>query len=144
MSVLTSNKGMMQGVDKFFAGRVITDVDRNTFLMCNLKDNNYRLDFSLVFMRDWDSIESNDYNYVSIYRKGAVFTFPCYWVSVPKELAIPYIESVIEKFYNEEVVSWGLGYTPDYNDDGSINTGCCCNPNFASGGGATLPCGIQV
>lgn len=137
------NKEMMDELDRFFAGKVITDVNRDTFLVCNLEDSNYKLTLSLVFMRDWDSIESNDYNYVGIYRKGAVFTIPCYWVSIPKQLAIPYIQSIIEKFYNEEVATWGLGYTPDY-DYGEINTGCCCSPNFTSGGGAQPPCGIKV
>lgn len=138
MSALT--KKMYEDLDKFFAGKTIIDVDRNTFLVCNLEDTRYKLTISLVFMRDWDSIESNDYNYVSIYPKGVVFTFPCYWVSIPKELAMGYIESVISAFYDEEISKWGIGYVPTP-DDGSDGTtgGCCCGTNINP---VVPPCGI--
>ena len=122
---------MYNDLDRFLANKTIMDVDRNTFLVCNLTDSRYKLTISLVFMRDWDSIESDGYNYVSIYGKGVVFTIPCYWVSIPKELAMEYICYIIDTFYREEVTNWNLGYTPDDSDSDTstdINCGCGCNP----------------
>ena len=132
--MLSMTEEMKNTLDNFFASKTIVDVDRNAFLVCNLKDKVNKLTFSLVFLRDWDSLESDSYNYVAIEGAGAVFTFPCYWASIPKELAMPYIIEIIETFYNEVVSGWNIG-------DGSLgnrpNSG-----NSNSGGCPCPPCGV--
>ena len=42
---------MTNQLDKFFAEKTTPDVDRNTFLICNLNDKPKQLTISLVFMR---------------------------------------------------------------------------------------------
>ena len=127
MSTLTMTEQMKKTLDTFFAGKTINDVDRNTYQVCNLNDNRIRLTISLVFMRDWDSIETDNYNSVILENKGAVFTFPCYWISVPKELSMTYFEYIINSFYDTEVSKWeivqgllsgGSSGSTDTDDDG--------------------------
>lgn len=125
---------MKNTLDAFFASKTIVDVDRNTFLVCNLKDKINKLTFSLVFLRDWHSLESDSYNYVAIEGAGAVFTFPCYWASIPKELVIPYIIEIIETFYSEVVSTWNIG-------DGNLGNGIA--GGSTSGNGCNCPpCGV--
>lgn len=126
---------MKNTLDSFFASKTIVDVDRNTFLICNLKDKPNKLTISLVFLRDWHSLESDSYNYVAIEGSGAVFTFPCYWASVPKELAMPYIMEIIQTFYDEVVSGWKLGdgsgsgsSSSGNNSSTNQNNGCLCPP----------------
>lgn len=126
MSILPNQK-MFDTLDKFFAEKTIIDVDRNTYLVCNLNDTVNKITISLVFMRDWHSIESDDYNYVSIENTGAVFTFPCYWISIPKELTMQYFISVINQFYAKEVSSWS-----------GIDSG---SSSGSTGTGSNMPCG---
>ena len=64
---------MISDLDSFFAIKTINDADRNVFQILNLKDPSLKITVSLVFMRDWHSIESDDYNVVSIRNCGAVF-----------------------------------------------------------------------
>lgn len=112
-------KDMYDTLDKFFAEKTIQDVNRDTFLVCNLTDRVNKLTFSLVFVRDWDSLETDEYNTILVEGKGAVLTFPCYWVSVPKELAIPYFVYIIDTIYSTE-----FPYASnEIMDDGSGNTG---------------------
>lgn len=103
---MTVPQNMIKELDEFFASKTIQDIDRNTFLICNLHDKTNKLTISLVFLRDWDSLETDSYNSVILQNKGAVFTFPCYWVSVPKELAVPYIEYILSEFYENTVSGW--------------------------------------
>ena len=125
MKITTNlDKDMIDTLDKFFAIKTINDVDRNAFLVCNLFDKTNKLNISLVFLRDWDSLESNGYNYVIIDNAGAVINFPCYWVCIPKELAIPYIISVLEEIYAKDFNI--------YLNNGSNNNG--------SGNGSNCPC----
>lgn len=131
---------MINVLDKFFAEKTIQDVDRNTFLVCNLEDKQNKIHISLIFMRDWDSIESDSYNSVILENTGAVFTFPCYWISVPKPLAMAYIQWIIDDFYENTVSKWSVG-TGNNNGSGSGTTGgtgngsnCNCCP----------PCGINI
>jgi len=137
MSTLTMTEVMRKKLDEFFANKTIQDVDRNTYLCCNLEDHRFKITISLIFMRDWHSIESDSYNSVVVENKGVVFTFPCYWCSVPKELCIAYFEYVINDFYSTEVSGWSCaeGYVdPSTNtgtDSGSSSNGgngCNCNP----------------
>ena len=119
---------MKHTLDEFLASKTIVDVDRHSFQLCNLKDNRFKITISLVFMRDWDSIESDNYSSVIIENKGAVFTFPCYWLSIPKELSMSYFEYIINDFYQNEVSKWSVaeGFISD--DNGNINnSGCNCN-----------------
>lgn len=117
------NQTMIDKLDKFFAEKTIIDIDRNSFLVCNLEDKPNKITISLVFMRDWDSLETDSFNSVIIQNKGAVFTFPCYWVSIPKELAMAYIQYIIDDFYMNEVNKWNI--------PGNTCSSC-----------TTLPCGI--
>ena len=119
---------LLNALDKFYAERTITDVNRETFLICNLKDPVKKITISLVFMKDWDVLEPDDFSQVVVQNKGAVLTFPCYWVSVPKELAIPYFEYIIDQLYLEEFDKWDNSSSGASND-GSSNTGCGCPCN---------------
>lgn len=97
---------MIKEVDTFFSEKTVHDVDRCSYLICNIHDKPNKITISLVFMRDWDTIESNKYNTLLIDNVGAVLTFPCYWPSIPKELAITYITKIIDKLYAEHINSW--------------------------------------
>ena len=121
------HKTMIDTLDKFFSEKTINDVDRSTFLVCNLNDPINKITISLVFMRDWDSIEPDGYNSVILQGKGAVFTFPCYWVSIPKELAMAYFTYLLEDFYSNEVNGWfGIGDGSSGNGSGNGGNGCGC------------------
>lgn len=130
MSTLTMTEQMKKTLDTFFAGKTINDVDRNTYQVCNLNDNRIRLTISLVFMRDWDSIETDNYNSVILENKGAVFTFPCYWISVPKELSMTYFEYIINSFYDTEVIKWDIANSitsGESSDSTGTGNDCACN-----------------
>ena len=90
-------------LDEFFAKNTVTNVNRDAYLACNLFDKANNIHISLVFLRDWDSLETDSFNQVIIQGKGAVFTFPCYWISIPKELAFTYIKYIVQAFYDDEV-----------------------------------------
>lgn len=119
---------LLNALDKFYAERTITDVNRETFLICNLKDPVKKITISLVFMKDWDVLEPDEYSQVIVQNKGAVLTFPCYWVSVPKELAITYFEYIIDQLYLDEFDKWDNGSNSTSNS-GNNSTGpnCPCN-----------------
>lgn len=130
MSTLTMTEQMKKTLDTFFAGKTINDVDRNTYQVCNLNDNRIKLTISLVFMRDWDSIETDNYNSVILENKGVVFTFPCYWISVPKELSMTYFEYIINNFYEAEVAKWSIAsglISEESSDSTGTGNGCACN-----------------
>lgn len=127
-------------LDVFFANKTIHDVNRDTYLICNLNDTLNKINISLVFLRDWDSLESDSFNQVIIEGKGAVFQFPCYWVSVPKELAMGYITYIINTFYDEYVSRWiGNNSSAGGNTGAGSMTGpnigtnnCGCNNGFVN------------
>lgn len=121
---------MINTIDKFFSSKTIGDIDRNTFLVCNLFDRAKKIVISLVFLRDWDSLETDSYNSVIIQNQGAVFTFPPYWLEVPKELTMPYFTYIIEDFYEKEVASWNNGSGSGSGSGTGGNSGSCC------------PCGV--
>lgn len=125
-NTLGMTEQMRNELDKFFAGKTIQDIDRSSFLVCNLVDKRIKITISLVFMRDWDSLETDSYNSVIIENKGVVFTFPGYWVSIPKELAMTYFEYIINDFYQSTVSEWSIasGLTGGSDSNG---TGCDCN-----------------
>lgn len=135
----TIPKSCLDTLDKFFANKTIHDVNRDSYLICNLNDNANKVTVCLVFLRDWDSLESDSFNQVIIEGKGAVFQFPCYWVSVPKELTMGYITYIIETFYEEYVSKWvsggsnsTSGSTGSNSNTGSINSNsmCGCTSGF--------------
>ena len=130
---LNIDKNIYTKLDGFFATNTISDVDRHTYIVCDLRDEINKIDIALVFLRDWDSLESDSYNQVVIENIGAVFTFPCYWISIPKKLAISYFTYIIEEFYQEEVSKWNMNSAS--NNSGNIN-GSCINNNCVP------PCGI--
>lgn len=103
------NQDMINKLDAFFAEKTMSDVNRDTYIICNLKDTKKKINISLVFMRDWDSIEADDYRQIVVEGKGAVLVFPCYWISIPKELAMSYFEIIINLLYEEEFHKWDDG-----------------------------------
>lgn len=103
---LAMSDAMHNTLDKFFAEKTIVDVDRNTYLHVNLHDGRYKIVVSLVFMRDFDGLDINSYSNVVIDGKGVVFIFPPYWLSIPKELSMPYFEFIINDFYEDTVADW--------------------------------------
>lgn len=105
-TALTMSDAMHKQLDQFFAEKTIVDVDRNTYLNLNLHDGRYKIVISLVFMRDFDGLEINSYSDVVIEGKGVVFILPPYWLSIPKELCIPYFEFIINAFYADTVADW--------------------------------------
>ena len=119
---------LLNALDKFYAEKTITDVNRETFLICNLKDPIKKITISLVFMKDWDVLEPDEYSQVIVQNKGAVLTFPCYWVSVPKELAITYFEYIVDQLYLEEFDKWDNGSgAVSGNENASTGCNCPCN-----------------
>lgn len=130
---ISMTESMSKTLDGFFATKTINDVDRSTFLVCNLQDPRIKVTISLVFMKDWDTAEYDNYTTVILENKGAVFTFPCYWVSIPKELAIAYFECIINDFYKDEISQWSIaqGIVDDSanSDNGSNNCNCGCEAN---------------
>lgn len=92
---------MKNDIDKFIADKTVGDINRDAFLVCNLEDKVKELTISLVFLRDWNSTESNTYDFIYLQNKGAVITLPCYWLSIPRKLSTHYIEFVINEVYKE-------------------------------------------
>lgn len=118
------SQSMINTLDSFFATKVINDVDRSTFLICNLDDKQRKIVISLVFMKDADNIDPDGYSSVIIENTGAVFIFPCYWVSIPKPLAMKYFTYIIESFYENEISKWSLDGSSG--NTGGNNNGCGC------------------
>ena len=118
-------KELYDHLDKFFAEKVISDVNRDTFLVCNLHDRPNKVTTSLVFLRDWDSLETDQYNMVVIEGKGAVVTLPCYWVSIPKELVMAYMEYIVDSIYDNEY-TWLKNSESSDSSDPSGGYGCPC------------------
>lgn len=137
---ITSNyltKDMLDTLDKHFANKVIMDIDRTSFLVCNLKDLARKITISLVFLRDWDSLDTDDFNVVIIKPYGAVFTFPAYWESIPKELCMPFFTRILDEFYTNEVSTWGL-------DDGTGTGNNNGNSDSSSGNNKDCNCNCPV
>lgn len=144
MSITIPEKCIKE-LDTFFANKTIHDVNRDAYLVCNLHDHINKIVVSLIFLRDWDSLESDSFNQVIIEGKGVVFTFPCYWVSVPKELCMEYFNYIIKTFYDDYVTNWLSNNTSNNTNGGNTNTGfsppngCgCANPGFIA---PYPPCG---
>ena len=114
-------KSLLEEFEKYLANISTNDIDRQTYLFKNLNDTQNKIIVTIIFLRDWDSLDSDSYSSVIVNNVGAVFCFPCYWLSVPKELANPYFEYVLSSFYNEHVTKW---LEPE-----SSSPGCPCIPN---------------
>lgn len=126
----TVPESCLKELDKFFANKTIQDVNRDSYLVCNLHDGINKVIVSLVFLRDWDSLESDSFNQVIIEGKGAVFQFPCYWISIPKELCIEYFTFIIKTFYKDYVDNWINTNNGSSNNNSNTNNsmgGCVCN-----------------
>lgn len=148
-------KNMCDTLDKYLAKMTVNDSDRNSYQICNLNDKENKLTICLVFLRDWDSLEPNAYNALAINPNGAVITFPSYWLSVPKELAIPYFDLILQEVYkdnnwNYEDSSSGSGTINPGTNPGGNNNCCCGNMNGGNGytgqtayrNGSITPCGV--
>lgn len=120
---------MLDKLDKFFADIVIADVDRNSFRVCSLEDKVNKLTICLVFLRDWHGLDTDSYNSVVIEGNGVVFTIPAYWTCVPKELAMPYLISIIEDYYRQEGIISGDSSSNSNTGNGSTGSNCNCNTN---------------
>ena len=110
-------------LDGFLAGKTVADINRETYLICNLEDLTNKITVSLVFMRECENIECGSFENCIIENKGAVFVFPCYWLCVPKELAYTYLTSIIDEFYNESVSMWLNGSVTGGNTGNAITNG---------------------
>lgn len=143
-AALTMSKAMYDKLDKFFAEKTIVDVDRNTYLNINLHDSRYKIVVSLVFMRDFDGLEINSYSDVILEGKGVVLILPPYWISIPKELAIPYFEYLINDFYANTVSEWiNNGIIGNGSSSGTIgSTGGDNGCNTNSPSAPLCPCSI--
>lgn len=102
---MAMSESMKFTLDKFFAEKTIQDIDRNSFLMCNLTDPVQKINISLVFKRDYNG-DSNSFDDLIIKDKGVVFIFPGYWISIPKDLSMAYFEFVINDFYEKHADVW--------------------------------------
>lgn len=132
---ITIPEKCIKDLDTFFANKTIHDINRDSYLVCNLHDHVNKIIISMIFLRDWDSLESDSFNQVIIEGKGVVFTFPCYWISVPKELCMEYFNYIIKTFYDEYVSNWLSNSSTSNgstgNSNGSINSNCgCANSGF--------------
>ena len=136
MTEIKKDPNYYNPLDKFLSQNTVSTINRETYLICNLTDKINKITVSLVFLRDWDSIECGSFENCIIPNKGAVFTFPCYWVCVPKELAFPYLTSIVDTFYAEYVSKWlGGTFVGESSNDTSSSGGtnnlpsCCpCQP----------------
>lgn len=126
MKIITPSDLMYKALDSFLAERTASDIDRTTYLICNLEDKRYKIVISLVFMRDADNLELDSYQTVSLTNTGAVFILPAYWLCIPKPLAMHYFKYILEQFYESEVSVW-------VNDTSGID-----NPN--AGNSFNCPC----
>lgn len=120
-------KNMYDELDKFLAMKTLQDANRDVYNICNLFDKENKIDISLVFLRDWDSLESDEFGVVVINGKGAVFTFPAYWLSIPKGLAMHYFETIIDEFYRDYANKWSNNWNGN-NMGNSTGADCPCNP----------------
>ena len=139
--MITIPEKCLKELDEFFATKTVHDVNRDSYLVCNLNDFVNKVTLSLIFLRDWDSLESDSFNQVIIENRGVVFTFPCYWVSVPKELCMEYFIYIINTFYDEYVSKWKGNNNNNNNNNNSssigngnnnINNNCGCNNGFTN------------
>lgn len=130
---VTIPKKCIDELDTFFAKRTIQDVNREAYLVQNLHDFENKVVISLIFLRDWDSVETDSFNQVIIEGKGAVFTFPCYWISVPKELCMEYFNYILKTFYDEYVSNWVSGSSGNLSGGSTGNTGNTSNVGCGCG-----------
>lgn len=120
-------------LDMFFADKVCADIDRSTINHIALEDKENKVTICLIFMRDWDVIEYDDYNQIIMEKAGAVFIFPAYWLCVPKQLSMPYFLHIIGTFYSDYVSKWVGNGSDDSNNGNNGGNGCGC-------GGCKPPC----
>ena len=133
MKIITPSELMYKTLDSFFAEKTASDIDRTTYLVCNLEDKRYKLTFSLVFYRDADNLELDSHETVALTGTGAVFILPAYWLCIPKPLAMQYMRYMIDQFYETEVSLW-LNQT-----DGSVDGGNGNNGGMTPGCGCGCP-----
>lgn len=131
-TTITRPSNYFRKLDQFLVERTVADINRETYLICNLEDLTNKITISCVFIKDCENIECGSFENCIIPNKGAVFVFPCYWLCVPKELAYTYLTSVIDEFYSEYVTQWTGGiWIGGNNSSGATNNnlnncGCPC------------------
>lgn len=131
--ILTRPVNCYNELDRFLATKTVADINRETYLICNLKDKINKISVSLVFIRDCENIECGNFESCIIEKAGAVFVVPCYWLCVPKELGYEYLVSIIDAFYSEHVSAWlnatwvgDANNNSSSNNNGGLNCGCPC------------------
>lgn len=60
---------------------------------------------------------------------GYVLTVPSFWLSIPKELVIPYLCSYIDGYISEYITGTGNGGNTGGNNGGNTGTGCPNKPH---------------
>ena len=132
--IIASPTACYRELDKFLLSKTVADINRETYLICNLKDTVNKISISLVFIRDCENIECGNFESCIIEGKGAVFVVPCYWLCTPKELGYEYLTSIIDTFYAEHVATWLNSTWVDNRNTGNTNNGisgngCGCHHN---------------
>lgn len=94
---------MRNSLIQFLKEKSASDINRTTYLVCNLEDKPRKLKISLVFIKDWHSLIADECSYLPIEDKGAVFTFPSFWLSIPIDLSIPFLTNTIDDYYRDEL-----------------------------------------
>ena len=121
-------------LDKFLSSKTTADINRETYLICNLDDTINKIKVSIVFLKRCENIECGSFESCVIENQGAVFTVPCYWLDIPKELAFTYLTSIIDTFYEEHVAGWlngtwaGNGNTTGSDSNNNITNNICPCP----------------
>lgn len=103
---ITVPADVIEQLNKFIVGNSIANVERTPYLNLNIIDKENGITISIVFVRDFGTMEADDVSTIEIQGKGAVFLIPGYWLGVNQTLAINYITYIIKDFYKEHVSEW--------------------------------------
>ena len=129
MATLTRPVIMEKELDQFLSRKTCTDINREKFIPCALRDNANKLTTCLMFNCNCHSYE--DPVNIECEYTGAVIHLPAFWLEVPKELAMTYILSLIDALYMSTYTQWSIdgkiGQIGGGDDNpGSSGCGCGC------------------
>lgn len=133
MAELKRNALMDKELDQFLSRKTCTDINREKFIPCALRDNTFKVTTCLMFNCNCHSYE--DPTVIECECTGAVIYLPAFWLEVPKELAFTYLASLIDDLYAGTYRQWmidgSIGNAGGNGSDSGSGSGCgCgCNPN---------------
>ena len=134
MATLTRPALMEKELDQFLARKTCTDINREKFIPCALRDNSNKLTTCLMFNCNCHSYE--DPVNIECEYTGAVIHLPAFWLEVPKELAMTYILGLIDSLYVSTYTQWAIDGKIGQmggGDDNTGNTGCGCGCTAMTG-----------